>query len=160
MRTKSVVLAVVLFLSPLAAAAQGLPDEAHDFDFWIGTWQIGPGATDKVKRFGKGIAILETFKSGNGAGYSVNVFDATTKTWTQTWQLNGGNYVQYTGKKEGNRIVLVGKVKNPQNGNEDLMRLSFVNISENFFEQKYERSTDGGATWQLLNTVPFRRISK
>jgi hypothetical protein len=162
MRTRSVArvwaLAVLLMVSPLGAAAQGLPDGSSDFDFWIGTWRIGPIATDKVKRFGKGVAILETYKAGANSGWSVNVFDATTKTWTQTWYTNTGTYFQVTGKKEGNRIVLVGKVKNPQTGAEELLRLSFVNISANFFEQKYERSTDNGVTWTLQTTVPFTRV--
>ena len=135
-----------------------LPAEASEFDFWIGTWRVGPTATDKVKRFGKGVAILETYKAGPNSGWSVNVFDAETRTWTQTWYTNTGTYFQVTGKKVGNDIVLVGKTKHPQTGAVGLLRLSFVNITRNSFEQKYEISADNGETWTFLSTVPFTRI--
>ena len=163
-------LAALLLLAPGAALgappAQGgddsdvgqLPEEASEFDFWIGSWQVNGGGLDKVKRFGKGVAILETFKAPGGGGWSVNVFDATTRTWTQTWQTSTGRYFQVTGKKEGNDIVLVGKVRNPQTGAIDLLRLSFVNISRNAFQQRYEVSTDDGATWRVTSTVQFTRV--
>ena len=135
-----------------------LPEEASDFDFWIGTWRVGSSATDKVKRFGKGVAILETYTNGANKGWSVNTFDVTTKMWTQTWHTNTGTYFQVTGKKDGNKIVLVGKTKNPQNGAVGLLRLSFVNITESSFDQQYDLSTDDGKTWSPLSTVPFRRM--
>jgi hypothetical protein len=135
-----------------------LPEEASEFDFWIGSWTVNGGGLDKVKRFGKGVAILETFKAPGGGGWSVNVFDATTRTWTQTWQTITGQYFQVTGKKEGDKIVLVGKIKNPQTGAIDLLRLSFVNISRNSFQQKYEMSSDNGVTWRNTSTVQFTRI--
>lgn len=162
-------LAGLLLLLPLAApgaaAGQGdagvgaLPAEASEFDFFVGTWRVGANATDKVKKFGKGLAILETYKvAGGGGGWSVTVFDATTKTWTQTWQTTSGNYTQFTGKKEGDDIVLVGKVRHPQSGAVGLMRLSFVNITRNSFEQKYDLSTDGGKTWSNSSRIPFTRM--
>ena len=164
MRTSKVAivwtLAAVLLTAP-AAAAQGLPREASEFDFWIGTWRVGAGpgaATDKVKRFGRGVAILEIYKAGANGGWSVNVFDATTKTWTQTWHTNNGTYFQVTGKKVGDDIVLVGETRHPQTGAVGLLRLSFINISRDYFEQKYEISTDNGATWGQPSIVPFTRI--
>jgi hypothetical protein len=135
-----------------------LPEEATHFDFWIGTWQVGPTAIDKVKRFGKGVAILETYTNGANKGWSVNTFDLKTKTWTQTWYLTAGGFFQLTGKKEGNRIVLVGETTHPQTGEVALMRLSFINITPDSFDQLYEASTDGGKTWKTTSTVPFRRI--
>jgi hypothetical protein len=163
MRTSKVAivwtLAAVLLTAP-AAAAQGLPREASEFDFWIGTWRVGagPGATDKVKRFGQGVAILETYKAGANGGWSVNVFDEATRTWTQTWYTNTGVYFQVTGKKQGDDIVLVGEFDNPQTPATELLRLSFINISRNYFEQKYETSTDNGVTWGQPSIVPFTRI--
>jgi hypothetical protein len=160
----------LLLLSPaaaLGAAPQGgdddsgvgrLPPEASEFDFWIGTWQVNGGGVDKVKRFGKGVAILETWKGLGGGGWSVNVFDVATRTWTQTWQTNTGQYLQVTGKKQGDAIVLVGKTRNPQTGAVDLLRLSFVNITRNRFEQRYEVSADDGATWQRGATQVFTRV--
>ena len=162
-------LAAVLSVWPLSPASAALvpqddaevgslPKEASEFDFWIGTWRVGTSAVDKVKRFGKGVAILETYTSGANKGWSVNTFDVTTRTWTQTWYTSNGTYFQVTGKKEGDKIVLVGKTKNPQNGAVGLLRLSFVNIARDSFDQQYDLSTDGGKTWTSMSTVPFRRI--
>jgi hypothetical protein len=169
MRKRNVWLVVcmvgTLALSPVPAArAQGippqpgLPEEASQFDFWIGTWRVGPTAMDKVKRFGKGTAILETYTAGGLTGWSVNVFDPASKTWTQTWYTTGGTYFRFVGKKEGDNMVLVAETKNPQTGAVGLLRLSFVNITKDSFEQRYESSTDGGSTWGNRSTVPFVRI--
>jgi hypothetical protein len=163
----SLLIGIVLSL-PLTARAQepveartgqpfaALPEEMSQFDFWLGTWSIGT-AVDKVKRVGKGVAILETYTSGDTEGYSINTFDVTTKTWTQTWVTNKGTYFQLTGKKVGNDIVLVGEAPAP-GGGKRLLRLTFANITRDSFQQRYESSTDGGQTWGGLNVVPFTRI--
>jgi hypothetical protein len=137
-------------------AAVGLPDEAGEFDFWIGTW-TAPGGTDKVKRFGSGVAVLETWTGGGGKGWSVNVFDASAKTWTQTWYHSAGTFFQLTGKMEGGRMVLVGSIS-PPGGPAKLLRLSFIEITASSFSQLYEESSDGGATWVVTNRIPFRRV--
>ena len=136
--------------------AVGIPEQAGEFDFWIGTWSA-PGGTDKVKRFGKGVAVLETWSGGGGPGWSVNVYDKATGTWTQTWFHSSGTFTQFKGKKEGDRIVLVAETQTPT-GEPSLMRLSFIEITKKSFTQLYEHSTDGGATWVELNRLPFTRI--
>lgn len=150
----SAMLALTLAAMPAVVNAQhpsGLPDESNQFDFWLGTWVAG-GGTDKVKRIGDGVAILEKWDAGATKGWSINVFDPKTGTWTQTWHTTTGVYSQYTGKKEGDRIVLIGGTGN------QLQRLSFVDITRNSFTQLYENSSDGGQTWTVTGRVPFVRV--
>ena len=132
----------------------GLPEEASQMDFWLGTWRVGSVgvATDKVKRLGSGVAIFEKFENGGLKGWSINVFDTKTETWTQTWYTTSGTYIQFTGKKEGDRIVLVAGTGN------DLLRLSFIDITKDSFTQLYESSHDGGQTWVMPSRVPFVRV--
>ena len=73
-------------------------------------------------------------------------------TWTQTWHTTAGVYIQFTGKKEGDRIVLVAGTGN------ELLRLSFIEITRDSFTQLYESSHDGGQTWVNPNRVPFVRM--
>ena len=173
MKRNTVILATLVFLLLPTFAAPALagggsqktddvgqlPDEASQFDFWIGKWSVG-GATDTVKRYGSGVAILEKYSPGAGFGYSVNVFDATDKTWTQTWIGPNGNYFQVTGSKQGDDIVLVGPFRSPADGKVKTLRLTFAHITKNSFDQVYETSEDGGVTWVPLSTVPFVRIKK
>jgi hypothetical protein len=156
-RIFSVLCAIVIAAATVAAQnppQQNLPEESDQLNFWIGTWRVGSvgTATDKVKKLGDGIAILEKYEFGGTKGWSINVFDSTTGTWTQTWHTTAGVYIQFTGKKEGDRIVLVAGTGN------ELLRLSFIEITRDSFTQLYESSHDGGQTWVNPNRVPFVRM--
>src|SRR5690349_11218809 len=91
--------AAIVVTSATSSAAQnppqpGLPEEASQLDFWLGTWKVGTtgAGIDKVKRLGDGVAIFEKYEFGSQKGWSINVFDSTTQTWTQTWHTNAGVY--------------------------------------------------------------------
>jgi hypothetical protein len=144
--------------SAAAPASAALPEGAKQFDFWIGTWSTGGSGVDKVKRFGKGVAILEKYNSGSLAGWSVNVYDVESDTWTQTWQTNTGNYFQVRGRKRGDDIVLEGEITSPRDGKRKLLRLTFAEITRDSFKQLYDESEDGGETWTRVSTVPFTRM--
>jgi hypothetical protein len=134
-----------------------LPPEAREFDFWVGTWDLGTNGNqghDVVKRVGAGVGILEKFTAPGVQGWSITVYDPRSETWTQTWHTTKGSYIQFTGKKEGDQIVLVS-IKDDTH-----LRLSFVDIKKDSFAQVYAVSHDGGKTWQQLNRIPFIRVKK
>ena len=119
-------------------AARTLPAGAHDFDFTIGRWniqQVGAGtATDTIKSFGNGVAITEKMRAPNFAASTVTVFDSTTGLWTQTYFDNSGLYAQQTGGRDGDDMVLVGPLIDP-NGVTHLSRLRYINITRRSFDR-------------------------
>jgi hypothetical protein len=151
--------AFVLITVPITSFGQGngLPEETSELDFWIGSWTVNGGGVDKVKRFGDGIAILETYTSNGVKGWSVNTYDKKTGTWTQTWHI-GTIFSQFTGRKVGDEIILVTDAVDPSDGVLKPLRLKFSNIKKNSFDQVYEKSNDGGVTWIETSRNTFVRI--
>ena len=155
-----IILATALVISePVACWAQnnGLPDQTSELDFWIGSWRVNGGGVDKVKRFGNGIAILETYTANSSKGWSVNTYDEKTGTWTQTWHINN-IYSQFTGRKVGDEIILETEKVDPTDGVLKPLRLKFTRIRRDSFDQVYEKSNDGGVTWIETARNTFTRI--
>src|SRR5689334_8335371 len=78
-------------------------DHAHEFDFWIGEWDVfGPagrhlGVNSITPLFGTG-ALAEHWRSDTGIeGRSLNCFDHERHCWHQTWVDSGGDMLQLDG---------------------------------------------------------------
>ncbi len=75
--------------------------EAHQFDFWLGDWDVYQTANlsiktgfNRITRQAGGCIILESWESvGPHRGMSLNYFDPVTKTWKQKMGgLQPGHY--------------------------------------------------------------------
>ena len=74
----------------------------HDFDFWIGDWNVYPtgGKTlvgySSVQSISGDCAILENWTSSKGqTGKSINYYDPSTSKWEQDWVGSGGGVQHY-----------------------------------------------------------------
>jgi len=68
-------------------------DEYHQFDFWIGEWDVFDTTGNQVgqntiKREQDGCVLQENWISKNSTGTSYNYFNATDSTWNQVWVDN------------------------------------------------------------------------
>src|ERR1700761_9358224 len=97
---KKLILIIFAGLSLNAFAQQRSPcaDEphTHDFDFWIGEWDVYPTGTQKlaghsvVQSISGGCGILENWSDlQGGSGKSVNYYNLATKLWEQDWIGSG-----------------------------------------------------------------------
>ena len=91
-------------LVPIDGAAggtrgRGCPGPEHrQFDFWVGNWDVFPGAgavlagTNEVKSLLDGCVVEENWigSPGGHRGRSLNAFDAASGTWSQMWVDDGG----------------------------------------------------------------------
>jgi hypothetical protein len=147
-----------LLLSPLQAQSSSSPSaacaspEQHQFDFWIGRWDV---KTPKGKQAGTnliepilgGCVLRESWTGAGGmSGTSYNIYDGTRKVWHQTWVDDQGNLLALEGRFADNRMVLQGERPDTAGGTV-LNRITWVPMAPNQVRQLWEVSGDGGATW-------------
>jgi hypothetical protein len=137
----------------------------HEFDFWIGEWDvqpsgaprapIGQGATSVIERQLDGCVIQENWQpiGGVGAGKSFNIFNSVTGQWEQYYVDTRGTITHYRGTfKDGALVYLADQFASPNK-----LRMTFFNKGPNEVRQFGETSTDGGATWTTTFDLTYVR---
>jgi len=128
----------------------------HDFDFWIGEWDVQPtgsqrgpvgsGSTSIVEAQLDGCVVQENWLpiGGVGAGKSFNIFNTATKVWEQYYVDSRGTITHYKGtfQKDGSLLY-----EADQFGTSSKLRMTFFNQGPNQVRQFGQISTDGGKTW-------------
>jgi hypothetical protein len=165
-------LSLAFMLAAPSALAQSPPPScdtlAHaGLDFWVGdwaaTWNAADGTTGRgtstIARILDGCVVHERFASEDGfAGESVSVFDARTGWWRQTWVNNRGGYLLFTGRPEPDGAVALytEPFTNPE-GQEQVNRMTWRGVSAEGFDWHWQRSLDGGATWEDRWVIHYTR---
>ena len=134
--------------------------EFNQFDFWVGEWDLsweGGSGVNRITRPLGNCVVQERFSGDMGGGrppfngLSVSVYDPQAALWRQTWVDNNGGYLTFTGGLEGEDMVLYG-------GSEDARtRMIFTDITPDSLTWHWERSTDGGKTWESRWVIEYRR---
>lgn len=162
-------LLAVLLLAPLALAqsnpAPCASTEARQLDFWLGewdlTWEGGQGTNSITRRFGDCV-IEENFHGdmpyGPFRGHSVSVFHAPSGKWRQTWVDDQGSYLAFVGGLDDEGVMrLLGEESTLPDGRTQVSRMSWVNVRDDALDWHWERSFDGGETWQMVWLIHYRR---
>ncbi|RMF56524.1 MAG: DUF1579 domain-containing protein [Calditrichaeota bacterium] len=145
--------------------------EGKQFDFWVGRWdltwpaeqmggekgQLGHGSNTVTKILDDCI-VQEQFRfpAGNFNGTSVSVYNLRTKRWQQTWVDNQGGYLLFTGGFKDGKMELRTPTYQ-RNGKTIVSRMVFRNIAKDSFDWDWQRSSDGGNTWQDVWNIHYRR---
>lgn len=172
---KSTFLSLALILSAsFAAFAQSPPsqppcssDQAKQFDFWVGTWDLewtdAKGnklkGTNTINKILGGCVIEENFSNGGPQPYlgkSHSLYDVKSGLWKQTWVDSGGAYIDLTGEFKDGKMVLRREGTDPK-GNKALFRMIFSNIKPDSFLWDWESSTDGGNTWTTIWKINYKK---
>lgn len=106
--------------APPPAAAAPPPacasDTHHDFDFWIGEWDVfGPDGSkageNSITREEYGCLLVERWVNTSGiTGQSYNFLDPATDKWRQVW-VSAGAVIDYAGKlNETGSMRLEGQI--------------------------------------------------
>lgn len=140
---------------------------ASEFDFWLGTWNVlwGENPESREKRGTNTITkILENqvvFEHFNGRptleyeGMSHSVFDVNEGVWKQTWVDSQATYLDFKGGfADGKMILSRDTVKD---GKPIQQRMVWYNIAPDSLEWNWERSLDGGQTWETLWHIIYER---
>jgi hypothetical protein len=102
-------------------------DLFHQFDFWIGEWEVfGPAG----KKAGDNVISVEEYgcllverwtNTGGGTGQSYNFVDLATNKWRQVWVSKGATIDYSGGLNEDGAMHLVGEIAYPNGNKADFM---------------------------------------
>lgn len=150
-------LVTILFLiTGLSAFAQqpcSNEPHSHDFDFWIGEWDVYATGTKVlvghsiVQSISGGCGILENWTAvKGGTGKSINYYNPATGKWEQDWIGAGGGPQRYLNgiyKDSAMQFTYESTTaKNkPISGN-----FKFYNIDKNTVRQYQDVNNDDGKT--------------
>ena len=142
------------------------PPETHQFDFWLGEWDVWwrepdsdvTGGTNRIERSFDGHVIVEHFDGQPGTplqGMSVSVFDIRTGKWYQTWVDNAGGYLDFSGAFSDGKMILSREAE--IDGKPIKQRMVWFDIQPDSLHWNWERSGDGGATWAVVWAITYKR---
>jgi hypothetical protein len=157
---------VLQLLMPLVAVshatAQGAPraatcaaPEFHQFDFWIGDWEVqnpdgSKAGHNRIEPILGGCALQENWTgAGGGSGKSFNMYDRRRKVWHQTWVDAQGNMLQLDGHFADKRMTLASGETPDSSGKTVINRIIWEQTAPNRVRQLWEMSRDGGKTWTV-----------
>ena len=172
---KRVLFSTILSLTAGVAAFSQMPplpppcssDEAKQFDFWVGAWDLEwtdakgqkQKGTNRINKILGGCVIEENFSTGGPQPYlgkSHSLFDIRSGLWKQTWVDSGGSYIDLTGEFKEGKMTLRREGTDPK-GNKLLFRMVYSNIKSDSFLWDWESSADGGKTWKTNWQINYKK---
>ena len=142
--------------------------ESHQWDFWVGSWEVRPNGVDKViahslveKRY-TGCAIRENWmplgREVAGGGGSLSLYDSKRRQWRQVWIDSSGTRVDLDGGFKDGVITITGDWPNYAGpGKDALVKMRYQLMPSGEVRQWAEQSVDGGKTWQAGFDFLYRR---
>ena len=136
---------------PQPAQSSCAAAEQHQFDFWIGSWDVftpnGKKAGDsRIEPIADGCALLENWNGqGNVSGKSLNIYSRDDKRWHQTWVDNSGSLLVIAGGLAGKSMVMSSDpaLSGPW------QRITWTPNDDGSVRQLWEASADAGTSWTV-----------
>lgn len=132
--------------------------ENHEFNFWLGEWDVywaDKQGVNRIESILDGAVIQENFDGDGLIGTSVSVFSKEDSRWHQTWVDNSGSYLDFVGEFTDGKMILSrdGIVE----GKAVKQRMVWYEITKEAFLWNWERSDDEGVTWRELWKIEYKR---
>jgi hypothetical protein len=170
--SRSIPLAIffgLLLITNNLAAADAAPcvanAENRQLDYWVGDWKIGAegssgNAHSTVSLSLDKCLVIENWDGGRGhSGQNIFGYSADDKSWYGMFADNEGRVHVFTsGKVSSGSAQFEGKSLGP-NGETVLNRVKVTRLSQNKVEQTWEKSSDNGATWNIVFRGEYSRAN-
>jgi hypothetical protein len=134
-------------------------------DFWLGTWLLswtgGGRGSNTIRRILDDRVIEESFLGGDPdgslAGRSLSVRDAADGRWRQTWVDSTGACLVLVGVAVDGRIAF--QRETVLGGVPIVQRMVWLDVDADTLRWEWQRSGDGGTTWEVAWAIDYRRAS-
>lgn len=156
--TKTILYLLFLSVFPLCSYAQQTapkchPEKSHEFDFWVGHWQVTSNGKvagyNRIEPIMDGCMIQENWEGTQGnKGTSLNFYNPKEQRWEQFWVWRYGVPMHLKGHFRDGKMVLQGEHEG-QNGKE-VHRVTWTPNADGTVRQHWQKSTPNQTTWQTL----------
>ena len=139
---------------------------SHDFDFWIGDWDVYQTGTQflvghsHVESISGGCAILENWSSTQAqTGKSINYYDPSNGKWQQDWIGSGGGPQRYLDGeyKDGAMHFTYESITK---GKKSTGNFKFYNVDKDTVRQYQDVINDDGKTVTVSYDLTYVRKKK
>lgn len=137
--------------------------EHRQFDFWLGEWEVTNPAgqvvgQSRITSILDGCVLREEWDAARGgAGTSYNIYDAKTGRWHQTWVDRQGTLLLIEGGLDTAGAMVLQNSERRADGTAEANRITWTRLGPDEVRQRWDVSTDGGATWQTSFNGLYRR---
>ena len=130
-------------------------DKYHEFDFWVGEWDVFKYGTDtlvgksKIESILNGIAIRESYRASRSGyeGTSLNKYNRALDKWEQFWVDNTGMTLHIQGGLIEGQMIL----KNENN------MILWKKDTPDTVRQIWKTTVDKGKSWQIAFDGQYRK---
>lgn len=137
------------------------PEKSHEFDFWIGTWEVSSGnqvsGTNRIQPILGGCILQENWTGINGTeGTSFNFYNSAKNRWEQFWVWKNGIPMHLTGNLTDGKMVLSGDVEN-RKGTIERHRITWTPNPDGTVRQFWEKTPLSEENWTVLFDAIYKR---
>jgi len=158
MRSKLILATAVIGIFGSASSADPAASKCaeprfHDFDFWIGEWNVRDAdgkvaGANTISSEANGCVIVERWKSAAGGyGQSLNYLDAETNRWKQDW-VGLGLVLHMEGEFSNGSIRMEGPLQYVVQKRVTLLRGTWTPLPDGRVRQHFEESENDGKSWK------------
>jgi hypothetical protein len=150
-----------------AARPECLAAEHHQFDFWVGRWEVF--AEDKPERkvadslieaVYDGCAVRENWMPlKGGGGGSLSAYDREIGRWRQAWIDSTGSWAEFQGGWSGTAMILEGTWPQP-GAPRQITRMTYTRQAGGNVIQRGETSDDNGRSYQSSWAFIYRPVGR
>jgi hypothetical protein len=161
---RKIVLLVFIIASIFANAQNDkLTSKYHQFDFWLGHWDVYNYGSDTlvgqshIETIIDSVGVLENYSATQSkySGKSLNKFNPFKNRWEQYWIDNSGLTIYLTGGIENGKMIMSDiLIADTIKG---INQIVWEKISDNIVRQTWNLSKDNGETWSVLFDGEYRR---
>jgi hypothetical protein len=136
----------------------------RQMDFLIGTWDVHEGSTASAPQgtltvttdASKCILMESLAGRAEFEALGFGSYHPQARRWFRSYMDTDGRYLLMSGTQSGNRMTLSGS-RVAANGATVLVRVSWESETADRVLQRWELSSDGGASWHVTKDYTFTR---